>query len=116
MVVRMRHTRAHTKNRRSHHALKAPTLSACSHCGGKHRPHHMCLNCGYYNGKQVIDLEKSAKDRATRMQAKRERIRNELGQTTPASLETTDKLPEAKGQAEIKKTRAQTKKPQKPSL
>ena len=62
MVIRMRHTRSHTKNRRSHHALKAPALAVCSNCGAKHRPHHMCLECGWYKGRQVMDL-KAQKDK-----------------------------------------------------
>lgn len=69
----MRHTRAHSKNRRSHHALKAPELSVCAHCQKEHRPHHMCLHCGYYNGRQVIDLEASKAKRDARMRANKER-------------------------------------------
>jgi len=75
MVIRMRHTRSHTANRRSHHALKAPTLAVCKNCEANHRPHHMCLGCGYYNGRQVIDLEAKKTAREARMNAKREAIK-----------------------------------------
>jgi large subunit ribosomal protein L32 len=75
MVIRMRHTRAHTGNRRSHHALEAATLSVCSNCEAKHRPHHMCLECGFYKGRQVIDLKKEKDARAARMLAKKEAVR-----------------------------------------
>lgn len=75
MVIRMRHTRSHTANRRSHHALKAPTLATCKNCGSTHRPHHMCLDCGYYNGRQIIDLEAKKEARQTRMNTKREAIK-----------------------------------------
>ncbi len=71
----MRHTRAHTGNRRSHHALEATTLVVCSNCGAKHRPHHMCLECGFYKGRQVIDLKSQKEKRAARMLAKKEAIR-----------------------------------------
>ena len=74
MVIRMRHTRGHTGNRRSHHALKAPTLSACQNCGAMHRPHHMCLDCGFYNGKMVVDMKAKKEAREARIQAKREAI------------------------------------------
>ena len=80
MVIRMRHTRAHTANRRSHHALKAPTLVVCANCGAKHRPHHMCLDCGFYKGQVVIDLLSKKKAREARMQAKREIIKGEAGE------------------------------------
>lgn len=75
MVVRMRHTKGQTGSRRSHHALKAPTLSKCTNCGAEHRPHHMCLNCGFYKGRVVIDLLAKKKGRDERMAAKREAIR-----------------------------------------
>ncbi len=78
----MRHTRSHTGNRRSHHALKAVNLAKCSHCGESHRPHHMCLSCGYYNGRQVMDLTAEKAKRDARIQAKVEKIKSELGQTT----------------------------------
>ena len=81
MVVRMRHTRSHTANRRSHHALKAPTLATCKNCGATHRPHHMCLECGFYNGRQVVDLKAKKEARETRMKMKREAIK---GQTSEA--------------------------------
>lgn len=56
MVVRMRHTRGKTRMRRSHHALVAAQLSTCSHCGKALLPHVICQNCGYYKGRQVIDV------------------------------------------------------------
>lgn len=66
----MRHTRAHTANRRSHHALKERKLSMCSECGAPKINHAMCLNCGKYKGVVVVDVqakllkkEKKLKDR-----------------------------------------------------
>ena len=54
----MRHTRAHTGNRRSHHALKAVVLGTCSNCGQKKETHVVCKQCGFYNGRKVIDVVK----------------------------------------------------------
>ncbi|MEK7478233.1 MAG: 50S ribosomal protein L32 [Patescibacteria group bacterium] len=56
MVIRMRHTRATTGDRRSHHALKGNRFSACVKCGTKHLRHHACGNCGTYRGKEVVDI------------------------------------------------------------
>jgi len=52
----MRHTRATTGDRRSHHALKGPRLSKCTNCGAAHLRHAACLGCGKYRGKMVIDV------------------------------------------------------------
>lgn len=40
--------------RRTHDALVPFHLVTCSECGQMHRVHHACLNCGKYNGIQVL--------------------------------------------------------------
>jgi len=60
MVNRMRATRAHRDNRRSHHALDAARLSKCQNCGTLHRSHAICMECGWYNGRKVLDLAAKA--------------------------------------------------------
>lgn len=55
MTVRMRHTRSHTKNRRSHHALTKPTLSK-DESGNVHLRHRLSPASGTYRGRKVIDL------------------------------------------------------------
>ncbi len=57
MVVRMRHTSGHTRNRRSHHALKAKNLVVCKNCGAHIESHKMCASCGYYKGKAVLKIK-----------------------------------------------------------
>lgn len=89
MVIRMRHTRSHTANRRSHHALKTPTLAVCSNCGAQHRPHHMCLACGFYKGRMVVDMAAKTKAREARLAAKREALgMNEV--SAPAEEKTAE--------------------------
>ncbi len=70
MVVRMRHTRAHTANRRSHHALKAQTLATCE-CGAVRVSHRACASCGRYRGRVVVDVAKKATAKVAR-KAKKE--------------------------------------------
>lgn len=52
----MRHTKGKRNRVRSHHALKSVHFAACGHCGKPLRPHIMCQNCGYYGGRQVVDV------------------------------------------------------------
>ncbi|MEK7600815.1 MAG: 50S ribosomal protein L32 [Patescibacteria group bacterium] len=42
--------------RRSHLARKPVGLSACGHCKKMIRPHTTCTYCGYYKGRQVVDV------------------------------------------------------------
>jgi len=57
MVIRMRHTRAHTGNRRSHHALKNPSITADKE-GAVHLRHRASKINGKYKGMTVINLDK----------------------------------------------------------
>jgi ribosomal protein L32 len=50
----MRHTSSHTKNRRSHHALKGTTILKDEEKGTMRLPHRMDEATGTYRGKQVI--------------------------------------------------------------
>ena len=65
MVVRMRHTRAHTKNRRSHHALSKPALSK-DEAGNPHMRHRLSKMTGTYRGRKVIDLAAKLEKRAAK--------------------------------------------------
>ena len=56
MVNRMRHTKSHRNNRRSHHAITPAGLSVCAKCGSMKLPHYICENCGTYNNREVIDV------------------------------------------------------------
>ncbi|MBQ3004649.1 MAG: 50S ribosomal protein L32 [Clostridia bacterium] len=33
-------------------------LVACPQCGELKRPHRLCVECGYYNGRKVVSTEK----------------------------------------------------------
>jgi len=70
MSVRMRHTKGHTRNRRSHHALTTPRLSNCADCNALHLRHRVCETCGKYKGKQMIDVMAKVEKKNERAKAK----------------------------------------------
>ncbi|MCQ2966139.1 MAG: 50S ribosomal protein L32 [Alphaproteobacteria bacterium] len=47
--------------RRSHLALKSNAVMECPNCGEIKRPHHVCSECGYYDGKEVVVAKKEEK-------------------------------------------------------
>ena len=70
MVNRMRATRAHRDNRRSHHALDDVRLSKCSNCSSMHIRHTLCTTCGSYRGKKIIDMTASVAKKAEKAKVK----------------------------------------------
>lgn len=66
MVVRMRSTRSHTKNRRSHHALSKPALSK-DESGNFHLRHRLSKTNGTYRGRKVIDLSAKLEKKVKKM-------------------------------------------------
>jgi len=87
MVVRMRHTRSHTRNRRAHHALKERALSACSHCGAVKKNHLVCMNCGYYREREIIDVISST----SKKEAKKKNKKAEAGAEAKAEAKEESK-------------------------
>ncbi|MEZ4103558.1 MAG: 50S ribosomal protein L32 [Candidatus Paceibacterota bacterium] len=66
MVIRMRHTRAHTKNRRSHHKAPETSLVVDKETKVAHMRHRVCLETGMYKGKQVLSVAKNKKEKASK--------------------------------------------------
>ena len=46
--------------RRSHDALKGATYVECSNCGELKRPHHVCMSCGHYNDREIMEAGDAA--------------------------------------------------------
>jgi large subunit ribosomal protein L32 len=44
-------------SRRAHNALKTATLSTCSNCQESIMPHRVCPKCGWYDGREVTEIE-----------------------------------------------------------
>ncbi len=59
--------------RRSHLALKALALTKCAHCGKMIKSHQVCKFCGFYKGREVINVlarELRKKEKRTHSAAK----------------------------------------------
>jgi large subunit ribosomal protein L32 len=56
-LPKQRISRHRQGNRRRHHYLKPMQLVPCKYCRETKRAHHVCPNCGMYNGRQVIVIE-----------------------------------------------------------
>lgn len=69
MVNHMRHTRGHTRNRRSHHALEAVGTTLCEKCGMPSAKHKVCGNCGFYKGTDVLNLKEKTDKKAAKKAA-----------------------------------------------
>lgn len=56
-VPRNRTSNARKGSRRAHHFKKPINLTSCTNCETKAMPHRVCLDCGSYNGKQILKVE-----------------------------------------------------------
>lgn len=66
MSIRMRHTRGHTNNRRSHHALKNLKVVKDKESGNMRLPHRIDEATGMYRGKQIFTPKVKAKSVKTK--------------------------------------------------
>ncbi len=59
MAVPFRKTSKQAKRkRRTHFKLSALALGACKNCASPIKPHHVCQQCGFYKGEEIIKIEK----------------------------------------------------------
>ena len=52
-----RHSKARTSKRRAHDHLKTRSTTSCPQCGAEVLPHRVCLECGHYKGREVVEVE-----------------------------------------------------------
>lgn len=94
MTVRMRHTKSHTANRRSHHALKEENLSVCPDCKAPVRRHRVCASCGKYKGRVIVDVVAKIEKKQQKAKAKAKlRGENSSTQTKEEEIEQVKDKP-----------------------
>ncbi|NLY30323.1 MAG: 50S ribosomal protein L32 [Firmicutes bacterium] len=55
-VPKRRQAKARTRKRRANWKLAAVGTVECPQCHEPRLPHRVCGNCGYYKGRQVIEV------------------------------------------------------------
>ncbi len=71
MVVRMRHTKGHRNNRRSHDGLSSPAVTMDKATNVPHLRHRASLVTGQYKGRMVIDVQAKIAKRAQKTASKK---------------------------------------------
>ncbi|HET7317782.1 MAG TPA: 50S ribosomal protein L32 [Nitrospirota bacterium] len=53
-----RHSKSRRDKRRTQkQKLTAPNLAVCPQCQEVKKPHHACLSCGTYNGREIVTVQ-----------------------------------------------------------
>jgi large subunit ribosomal protein L32 len=56
-LPKRKYAKARQGKRRSHLGLSLPPLVYCPQCHNLKLSHHVCPICGYYAGRQVVEIE-----------------------------------------------------------
>ncbi len=88
---KQRHTKSRRNRRRSHLSLKARALSLCPKCKKPVLPHRVCQNCGYYKGRQVIDVLAKLKKREKKQKEKEIKSAEKEKSKKPLTMEGLSK-------------------------
>lgn len=56
-VPKRRHSNSRSGKRNSHNAVKPKQLPHCPQCGTKVPTHVICPNCGFYQGRTLVETE-----------------------------------------------------------
>jgi large subunit ribosomal protein L32 len=56
-VPKRRMSKSQGRKRRSHNAIKKVQLAYCHQCGTAAPTHVVCPNCGYYQGRTLVETE-----------------------------------------------------------
>jgi large subunit ribosomal protein L32 len=62
-LPKRRHSKARRDKKKTHKKLSVGSLSKCQHCQKMKKPHAVCPYCGYYKGKQVVEVKVKKKEK-----------------------------------------------------
>lgn len=56
-LPKRRHSVTRGRKRRTHYKMAAPAQSQCPQCREVKPPHQVCPHCGFYKGREVMEIE-----------------------------------------------------------
>jgi large subunit ribosomal protein L32 len=56
-VPKKKQSKTQTRKRRATWKAEAPAYAECPQCHQPKLPHRVCGNCGYYAGRQAVEVE-----------------------------------------------------------
>lgn len=56
-VPKRKTSKSRRDKRRTHKKTGALDVTTCPQCSEPRLPHHVCLNCGTYKGRTVLEIE-----------------------------------------------------------
>jgi len=56
-LPKRRHSKSRRDKRRTHQKLSLPQVILCPQCNEPKLPHRVCLACGTYKGKTVLEVK-----------------------------------------------------------
>jgi len=65
-LPKRRHSAARGRKRRTHWKISKTTLTPCPQCKQPKLSHRACKVCGYYDGRQVIEVKVKEKKKKAR--------------------------------------------------
>ena len=69
-VPKQRHNQSRRDRRRGNIFIKAPALVKCSKCGKPVLPHTVCGYCGFYKGKEYLNVMAKLEKKEQKRRAK----------------------------------------------
>lgn len=56
-LPKRRHSQTRGRKRRTHYKAAKPSIAVCPNCGNPTLPHRVCLVCGHYKGRKVLEVK-----------------------------------------------------------
>ena len=61
-LPKRRHSSSRQGKRRGEQKIRVPSISVCPNCKSPKLPHRVCMVCGHYKGRQVVEIKQKEKE------------------------------------------------------